>query len=415
MRELDAKSLPFPCLREISTASPPKMTSSLLYRLSLPKFLLKEAHRVMQRPGPYSLGLATSILHDAAEGFLRILAVELQLKVHPNQSFSEVLGTVSKEISSVARYRAALTQLNAARVMFKHQGLSTVQKNDVIVFAGNVESFLTEACRAELNLDFSTVSLAEAIGHRRTQNWIGMAEEAFERGDHETALERAAGAMCIYRSHSDAHDPAFRDAWSLSAFAESDLESASMQTHFENRGVDHAWRRAVGDFARWAKARIDSTDDRVRLMARGVDVGAYDKFMMMAPIALMTVDGSVHFQRRQSSAPASGEDVRFCIDLVIDSALALRSNRPPAPSRGTGETVMATVVEQADVLVNPDAKSPEVIRTALPGELLRCFPGRNRYGNTQHLAVIQDGDIAYVARPCVEVVPAEDKAESNVS
>ena len=391
------------------------MTSSLLYRLSLPKFLLKEARRVMQRPGPYSLGLATSILQDAAEAYLRILAVHLRLKVHGKQSFSEVLGIVAKEIPSVEQHRAALTQLNGARVMFKHQGLSTVQKNDVIVFAGNVESFLTETCRTELHLDFATVSLAEAIGHRRTQNWIAMAEEAFESGDYDAALERAAGAMCIYRSHSDAHDPAFRDMWSLSAFVESDLETASMQMSFENRGGDRAWRRAVGDFARWAKTCIDNTHERVRLMARGVDVGAYDKFMMMAPIAMKTVDGTIHFQKRQYSAPASGEDVRFCIDLVIDSALALRSNRPPAPSRGTGATVLARVVEKVDVLVNPDATSTEVIRSAEPGEMLQCSAGSNRIETNEHLAVIQDGDVAFVARGCVEVVRTEDSAESHGS
>ena len=367
----------------------------------------------MQRPGPYSLGLATSILHDAAEAFLRILAVDLQLKVHPKQSFSEVLGTVAKDVPSVAQHRAALTQLNGARVMFKHQGLSTVQKNDVIVFAGNVESFLTDTCRTELNLDFATVSLAEAIGHRRTQNWIAKAEEAFDCGDYKTALECAAGAMCIYRSHSEANDPAFRDMWPLSAFTENDLETASMQMPFENRRVDHAWRRAVGDFAGWAKARIDDTHQRVRLMARGVDVGAYDKFMTMAPIAMMTLDGTVHFQQRQSSVPASVEDVRFCIDLVVDSALALRSNRPPAPSRETGATDMAKVIEQVDVLVNPRAKRPEIIRCAVPGEMLRCRAGWNRSGSDEHLAVIQDGDVAYVARGCVEVARTEERAESN--
>ena len=386
------------------------MTSSLLYRLSLPKFLLKEARRVMQRPGPYSLGLATSILQDAAEAYLRILAVHLQLKVHAKQSFSEVLGIVAKEIPSVEQYRAALTQLNGARVMFKHQGLSTVQKNDVIVFAGNVESFLTETCRSELNLDFATVSLADAIGHRRTQNWIAMAEEAFESGNFDEALERAAGAMCIYLAHSDAHDYSFDDFWSLSPNAHFDFELHGKGMTFDDQDGNRAWKNAIGDFARWAKERIDNTQERVRLMARGVDVGSYDKFRLMAPIATLLADRSIWLQKRQFSAVASGEDVRFCIDLVIDSALALRSNRPPAPALATGPTVEAKVIDEVDVLVNPDGKSPEIIRRAEPGEILECATGSDPYGDREHLAILQDGDLAYVLRGCVEVLRIEDGA-----
>ena len=112
------------------------------------------------------------MLQDAAEAFLRILASHRGVNVHQNQSFSQVLGEVVNQIPTVSQYRIDLGHLNSARVMFKHQGLSALQRNDVIVFAGNVANFLTDACRVEMGIDFATVSLADAIGHRRTQNWI---------------------------------------------------------------------------------------------------------------------------------------------------------------------------------------------------------------------------------------------------
>ena len=47
--------------------------------------------------------------------------------------------------------------------------------------------------------------------------------------------------------------------------------------HLSGQAIDHEWQSKVADFARWAKDRIDNMDTRVRFMARGVDVGAYDK------------------------------------------------------------------------------------------------------------------------------------------
>ena len=181
-----AKILHLRLLFDVSSTTPTAPPApSLLRRLTLPKFLLKEAHRAVQRPGPHSHGLATSILQDTNEAFLRILAVERGVNVNLNEWFSKVLGDVATRIPSVTQYRAGLVHLNNARVMFKRQGLSTLQRNDVIVFAGNVDAFLTHVCKAELIIDFVTASLADAIGHRRTQNWIAKAEHAFAAGDFD--------------------------------------------------------------------------------------------------------------------------------------------------------------------------------------------------------------------------------------
>ena len=377
----------------------------LLHRLTLPKFLLKEAHRALQRPGPYSHGLATSILQDAAEAFLRILGDERSLNVGPNQSFREVLGVVAKDMPAVTQYRAGLTQLNRARVMFKHDGLSTVQRNDVIVFAGNIEGFLTDICHTELNVGFATVSLADAIGHRRTQNWIRNAEDAFASGDLDSAVRHASGAMAIYLAHSNAHDSAFEDAGPLSPFVEMDLTSTAGRNPFdEGAAADLEWRGAVGEFARWTKACIDNIHDRVRLMARGVDVGAYDKLNVIAPRATMMTDGSIGFRdNRPTRTTPSKDDVRFCIDVVIDSALALRSNRPPAPPRRGAVATQLAVVRQADVIVHPGAEHRvEVIRTAQPGEILEQARLPRLPPDGDHVAVFQDSDPAYVPKRCVE-------------
>lgn len=374
----------------------------MLHRLTLPKFLLKEANRALLGSGPYAHGLATSILQDAAEAFLRILASHLRANVHQNSSFMEVLGTVATQSSTVSQYRVDLGRLNSARVMFKHQGLSALQRNDVIVFAGNVANFLTDACRAEMNIDFATVSLADAIGHRRTQNWITMAEDSFDKGDFNDALQRASGAMAIYLAHSNAHDSAFDDPWPLSPFVSFDLNPNSYLFEEGRPPIDPEWLSNMSQFARWAQSRIDDIYDRMRLMARGVDMGAYDKLIAIAPRPILMANGLVRFRDGPAPGTPTADDVRFCIDTVIDAALALRINRPPPAERSGAPPTKLSVTREAEVIVDPDAESPEIIRRAREGESLEASSRPRLPLDGDYVAILQDGDIAFVSKHCVE-------------
>ena len=287
--------------------------------------------------------------------------------------------------------------------MFKHQGLNTLDKDDVVVFSGNVTNFLTEVCRTEMNVDFATVSLADAIGHRRTQNWIAMAEDSFAQGDFDAALQRASGAMAIYLAHSNAHDTVFDDLWPLSPFVDFDLEPSF--DHFsDGPAIDTEWMSNVRDFARRATARIDNISDRVYLMARGVDMGAYDKLAAIAPHPMLMANGLLQFHEGPAHSPPTADDVRFCIDTVIDSALALRSNRPPAWQRHRTPSTELTVTCGAEIVVFPDATSPEVIRQATQGEILETSPQSRLVLDGHYVAVLQDGDVAYISEHCVEAV-----------
>ena len=133
--------------------------------------------------------------------------------------------------------------------------------------------------------------------------------------------------MAIYLAHSNAHDSAFDDAWPLSPFLDFGF---NFNTDLLEEGLLFAlgWASNVSDFARWATTRIDDIYDRVRLMARGVDMGAHDKLTTIAPRAALTGNGLVRFLNPGAGSPTA-DDVRFCIDTVIDAALALQSNRPP--------------------------------------------------------------------------------------
>ena len=170
----------------------------IIRRLSLPRFLFREAKAALQRPGPYSGGMATSLFQDSVEAFLRILVEHGSVNIGASVPFDKLLDKVGATFNSVLEHRAVITRLNKARVNFKHHGQRVVNE-EALSFAYNVEAFLAEVSSDVLQLDFGSVSLVSAIGHRRTENWLDKAEKFAAEGSYRQSLECAAKAFTIYK------------------------------------------------------------------------------------------------------------------------------------------------------------------------------------------------------------------------
>jgi hypothetical protein len=129
--------------------------------------------------------MATSLLQDSVESFLRILSEYGGVDVKDTAPFNDLVGKVSERYQIIVEHKAAISRLNRARVAFKHHGL-TVSKEDALGFVTAVEAFLTEVSHSTLEIDFVLVSLISQIGHRRTENWLHEAEELANTGDYES-------------------------------------------------------------------------------------------------------------------------------------------------------------------------------------------------------------------------------------
>ena len=75
----------------------------LIRRLSLPRFLFREARSALHHPGPYSGGLATSLAQDSVEMLLRILAEYGEVEIGASEPFDKLLHKVGEKCTSVAR------------------------------------------------------------------------------------------------------------------------------------------------------------------------------------------------------------------------------------------------------------------------------------------------------------------------
>ena len=373
----------------------PVPTSTLLLRrLTLPKFLYARAKDVIEHPQPpHSWGLATSLLQDAVEVLLRIVAEEHRIGVTDQTSFPRLLDALAETFQNLGGHRANLTKLNTTRVAFKHRGQEVVER-DARAFVVNVETFLTETCSEAFDVDFASLSLADSIRHRRTRNWLDKAESAFAVEDYAGAVAHAAKAMTVYVAHSTERDP-----------------SIDLRTVVQYQGVPEGFKERVQASLRTLHARFD-------LLTRGVDIAAFDRFDILAPQTTISGSGVLQQYARLDKPPPSRDEARFCIDFVVDTALALidRSVLSPSPSQTMPDRVRLT--SNCEVLAHWEApteaeitfgacKDREVIRVADAGEefavarVWRKHPG--------YVAVIQDGDPAYVRCECVDDVHASSK------
>ena len=368
----------------------------LLRRLTLPKFLYARARDAIERPQPpHSWGLATSLLQDAVEVLLRIAAEEHRIGVTDQTSFPKLLAAIAEEFENVGGHRAGLTKLNTTRVAFKHRG-QEVAERDARVFVVNVEAFLTETCKDAFNVDFASLSLADSIGHQRTQNWLEKAESAFGAEDYAEAVAHAARAMTVYVAHSTEQDPTI------------DL-SAVVQT----QGVPEGFRERVQASLRMLDARFD-------LFTRGADMRAFDRFDMLTPYTTISFGTLLHQHSGADKPLPSRDEARFCIDFVVDTALALLESRVLPASRSNEKSDRVRVKSSCEVLAH--WKTPtdmeiaigtyqerEVIRIAEAGEEFTV--ARVWRQHPDYVAVIQDGDPAYVRRECVDEIPDHQKGD----
>lgn len=368
-----------------------ELSENLYRRLTLSKYLFRQARLVLQYSEPYSRGLATSLLQDSVEIFLRVLGEQYKIKIQGRGDFHQLLDRVGKQIGSVGEHSAAIKRLNTARIGFKHEGLD-VSAIDVKTFQSNVEAFLSEVCREALKVDFETLSLVAAIGHCRTRNWLKKARKALLADSYTTSVAHSAAAMVIYLNH-----------WNILLGERTDPADYIDSDSSEVYGL-----------VDWVTEYVEPIRIRLELFSHGVDVASYNKFAAMIPNTYVDHKGAVCQYWVKSTRTHSRDDARFCYNFAVDSALALRDIQIPDGTDPNRSRLKARVTHSCELLVHPDADPPEVIRVVKANEevLITNLPQHNlRASNSEeYVPILQDGDVAYIRRNCLETVPESDSS-----
>ena len=371
-------------------------SGDLVQRLALPQYLFREGERSLSRPGPYSGGSATSLFQDAVEALLGILVEHRGVRIGGSDPFPALLNKTGEVYPGILDHRAPMNRLNKARAAFKHHGIR-ISKEDAASFCANARDFLSEICGEALGVDFWSVSLVDVVGHQRTQNWLCNAERSVRAGEYAAATECAAKAAAVF----------LRYRARASGGAEGDLHYVSIG------GGPPTWphrfdpMRGLG-FEFETGAFFELIKAHLILMARGVDLAAFNRFQSLPPrVTLSTVGTFGGVRSGRTPVSPTEEDALFCVNFAIELAMRLQETSPPPRNASrkirTSQTVL--VEQPCEMIVTPNLTPSEVIRVASQGEKLLAYDGSS--GSSEYVAVLQDYEQAYVPRKCVRMLDGE--------
>ena len=258
--------------------------------------------------------------HDTIELFLELaseyLGVTKRLKDIKFMQYWSLINPILKERGKDGlTQKISIDRLNGARVAFKHHG-TPPSKSAIEGFRTNTTSFFEENTPTVFNIKFSDVSLIELVKCQATKNNLKVAKILLKEDRIEDSLDKIALA---FAQLIDDYESRKRDEFGRSPFFFGKSMTFLSSFFMEIRG-------RLGDFVDRVKESIEAIQDSVKILSLGLDYRRYAKFRLLTPIVLKMSDGGYQIQRieRGSKGIPSKEDVQFCIDFVIESAIVLR-------------------------------------------------------------------------------------------
>jgi hypothetical protein len=294
------------------------LDKSVVKRLALIKYFYKVAIEQSQRPESLC---SASILtfHDAIEFFLQLASEYLDVgKKQPLfMEYWEILAL--KLPKGMPTQKESIRRLNRARVALKHHGTSP-SKLDIEAFRASATNFFEENTATIFDIKFSEISLIELVQCEETKNNLKESEQLLEENKIEESLDKVA---ISFTQLIDDYESRKRGHFGRSPFFFG--ESLTFLSSF-HMGIDRSQVGKLADFVDKIKESVEALQVAVKILSLGVDYRRYVKFRLLTPHIDRALAGNYLISRGnwgEKGVPRV-EDVQFCIDFVIESAVILQ-------------------------------------------------------------------------------------------
>ena len=294
------------------------LDKSVVKRLALIKYFYKVAIEQSQRPEPLC---SASVLtfHDAIEFFLQLASEYLDVgRGQPSfMEYWEILA--SKLPEGVPTQKESIRRLNRARVALKHHGTSP-SKLDIEAFRASATNFFEENTSPIFDIKFSEISLIELVQCEEIKNNLEESERLLKENKIEESLDKVA---ISFTQLIDDYENRKRGRFGRSPFFFG--ESLTFLSSF-HMGIDRSQERKLADFVDKIKESVEALQVAVKILSLGVDYRRYVKFRLLTPHIDRALAGNYLISRGNwgEKGVPSVEDVQFCIDFVIESAVILQ-------------------------------------------------------------------------------------------
>jgi hypothetical protein len=251
--------------------------------------------------------LAISLFQDSVELLARTIADECAAEVKERTPFPKLWECIKNARGNTKKtelpLQGKMLKLNIARVNFKHHGnLPDVSEGQK--FSTYTEDFLQEAMESFFNKDFDKISLGDLIQDPKISKVVKKAEQSQIEGDFDACMKACAKADQMISGMVREIIPELPQGFSNFSrlFDREHTHSAS------------SWVRVLDSYLRGLRHFSIAIATNIKL----VD---YVKFHAVIPDAVSYASGSWQFRMKRK---ASKEDAYFCLNYVINYALAVQ-------------------------------------------------------------------------------------------
>jgi len=264
--------------------------------------------------------VSTLTFHDAIELFLQLSSESLNVGKRKIEfmEYWELLNPEIKRRSSDQELtqKESARRLNDARVALKHGG-TWPHRLEVEAHRTTATNFFEENTPIIFGIEFSGISLIDMIQCDAAKTSLKEAEKMLKEGHPEQALEKAAVALKqVIKDYEDRVRKQFGSSPFVFGRDMTFLSSFFM-----------GWRgdREMAEFIDKVKESVEDLQEAVKILSLGIDYRKYAKFMWLTPRVYLDEKGYlIRPTLVIGERTAAQEDVQFCIDFVVESALILQ-------------------------------------------------------------------------------------------
>lgn len=289
------------------------LSPNTIKRLAFIRSLYSQGLEQAARPQPLA---ATALLsfHDAVEMFLLLPAEHLGVSLDRNTTFDGYWTQVAAQTSVQLPSRNAMRRMNNSRVNFKHHG-SIPSATDLDQFRGDVTTFFTDATRAVLDADFTSIDMTDLVPQQAALTRIREAETRARQGGYVEALgllsETLDGLLDDYAARK-------RTSGSTTAFTFGPQRFDTENAVITNPEVGPELSELILSMTQ----AIWDMQHALGILSVGLDYRRYARFHMLVPSVLHHRDGSRSLDPRPYLR-VGDEEYQFCKLFVIEAAIHL--------------------------------------------------------------------------------------------
>ena len=285
-------------------------------RLVLIKYMFDKALEQSYKPYPASqLSLLT--FHDAIELFLYLAYEKAGGTKSPDKiTFMGYWDLINGKLEKEITRKVSMDKLNKARGLLKHRG-NLPSDSDIEEFRINSKNFFEENTKIVFGAEFSELSLIDLIDHKEVKNNLKEAE-MLKDSNLEEAFYKAAIAF-----NQLINDYKIKRVWNRGFYGSSLTESISFFRDFNSKADQNNIKfNDLSNFAHQMEKSIEYVDTALTIISLGINYRKYDKFTFLTPKINKRLER--RFPVKIGEDNLNKEDVQFCIDFVIESAIAIQ-------------------------------------------------------------------------------------------